>query len=39
MRGCEGEVVAAELGHGAEDVGGFLRDFRADAVAWRGLQF
>jgi hypothetical protein len=29
----EGEVVAAELGDGFEDVDGFVGDFRADAVA------
>ena len=29
----EGEVVAAELGYGLEDVDGFVGDFGADAVA------
>ncbi len=29
----EGEVVAAELGDGFEDVDGFVGDFGADAVA------
>ncbi len=35
----EGEVVAAELGYRAEDVGGLLGDFGADAVAGEDCNF
>ena len=35
----EGEVVAAEFGYGAQDVGGLLGDFGADAVAGEDCNF
>ncbi len=35
----EGEVVAAEFGYGAQDVGGFTGDFGADAVAGEDCNF
>jgi len=35
----EGEVMAAEFGYGAQDVGGFTGDFRADAVSGEDCNF
>ncbi len=35
----EGEVVAAEFGYRAENVGGLLSDFGADAVAGEDCNF